>query len=192
MGSFVEPDGVGLGSGGSVYVADAASHVLDLFGPAVVLPDAITGKALKIGKTSVILHGVLDGEGKPAKYRFQWGTSEAYGSTTTTENTGAGEEKVAVELTGLAVGTTYHYRLVSENENGMNVGVDRQFTTLPAVEALSTGLAQDVTQTSVTLTGSLSPKARRATTTSSMARAPPMATPIPHRRERARGRARSR
>jgi hypothetical protein len=34
-------------------------------------------------------------------------------------------------VSGLAVGTTYHYRVVAVNEAGQSVGEDRVFTTSP-------------------------------------------------------------
>ncbi len=157
-GLLSEPRGVAIAANGEVYVADAGTEALDVFGPGVVVADAKTSQASKIGKTTVVLDGVIDGDGKTARYHFEWGLTEAYGSQTPSESAGPGEEKVQVEVPGLAPETTYHFRLVSENENGVNVGADRRFSTLPAVEALSTGPAQDITTSGATLTGSLTPK----------------------------------
>jgi hypothetical protein len=157
-GQLSEPFGVALTASGDVEVADAGASAVDVFGPGVLVPDAKTSSASKVGKTTVVLGGVVNGEGRAAKYHFEWGESEAYGSQTPDQVAGSGEEKVQAEMSGLAPATTYHFRLVTENENGVNVGTDREFTTLPAVEALSTGPAQNVTATSATLTGSLTPK----------------------------------
>jgi hypothetical protein len=156
-GPLVEPDGVALASGGGLYVADAVTGLLDVFGPGVLVPDAKTNAASKRTKTAASLNGVLNGDGKPAKYYFQWGTSEAYGSSTPSTGAGVGEEKVLAALAGLQAGSSYHYRLVVENENGTNVGIDREFTTVAAVEALSTGPVQGLKPTEATLTGSLTP-----------------------------------
>jgi hypothetical protein len=156
-GPFLEPDGVAVAPSGNLYVADAAAAQLDIFGPGVTVPDAQTNAASKIGKTSVMLNGIVNGDGKPAKYHFAWGSTEAYGSNTTSTASGSGEEKIKTELTGLTAGVSYHFRLVTENENGTNVGEDREFTTPPAVEALTTGPVQNIKPTAVTLTGSLTP-----------------------------------
>jgi hypothetical protein len=156
-GPLLEPDGVALAPSGDVYVADAGAGLLDIFGPGVLVPDAKTTPASKVTKTTASLNGVLNGDGKPANYHFQWGTTTAYGSSTPSTGAGAGEEKVSAALAGLQAGTSYHFRLVVENENGTNVGIDREFTTVAAVEALSTGPVQGLKPTEATLTGSLTP-----------------------------------
>lgn len=156
--SLGTPKGVALTPSGEVYVAQAEGAGLDVFGSGVVVPDAKSTTATKISKTSALLNGVVNGDGKPAKYHFEWGTTEDYGASTPPTGAGSGEEKVAAALGALDAGTVYHFRLVTENENGTNVGADREFTTPPAVEALSTGPAEDVKSTGATLTGSLTPK----------------------------------
>jgi sugar lactone lactonase YvrE len=156
-GPLVEPAGVALAPSGDLYVADAGAGLLDVFGPGVLVPDAKTNPASKLTKTTASLNGVVNGDGKPAKYHFQWGATTAYGSSTPSTGAGAGEEKVSAALAGLHAGTSYHFRLLVENENGTNVGIDREFTTVAAVEALSTGPVQGLKPTEATLTGSLTP-----------------------------------
>jgi hypothetical protein len=156
-GPFLEPAGVAAAPTGDVYVADSLAGQLDIFGPGVVVPDAQTKAASKIGKATALVNGVVNGDGKAAKYHFEWGTTEAYGSSTPSTGAGPGEEKVKAELTGLTAGVSYHFRLVTENENGTNVGADREFETLPAVEGLSTGPVANLKPTEATLTGTLSP-----------------------------------
>ena len=156
-GPFSEPLGVGIGPSGGAYVADGGRGVVDVFGPGVVVPDVTTGKVSKLSRTGAALGGTVDGDGKPASYRFEWGTTEALGSSTPASAAGAGEEKVVADLSELHADTAYFFRLTAENENGANYGVEREFTTPPAVEALTTGPVQDVMPTSATLTGSLTP-----------------------------------
>ncbi|MFI5174742.1 MAG: pre-peptidase C-terminal domain-containing protein, partial [Terriglobia bacterium] len=64
---------------------------------------------------------------------FRWGTSTAYGNTTTPQLIGSGQIPVEVteDLTGLSPGTTYHYQLVATNSMGSVPGRDIVFTTPP-------------------------------------------------------------
>ena len=156
-GALGEPRAVALDASGDVYVADAGLSLVDRFGPNVVVPDAETGKVAKseLTRTSAVLKGTVNGDGKAAKYRFEWGESEAYGQSTPTHSSGTVEEAVSFTLEGLKAGTSYYFRIVAENENGANYGIGHQFTTPPAVEALSTGAVKDLQPESATLTGSL-------------------------------------
>ncbi len=156
-GPLSEPRGLAVGSSGDVYVADMAMHVVDVFGAGVLVPDVTTKPVSKLTRTSTMLDGTIDGDGKDAHYRFEWGSSEALGASTPPIASGTGEEKAGATLTELKAGEGYYYRIVAENENGTNVGVIRQFTTLPAVEGVSTGTVQDLSPTGATLTGSLAP-----------------------------------
>jgi phosphodiesterase/alkaline phosphatase D-like protein len=156
-GPLGEPCGVAITPSGGVYLADAQAHLVDVFGPDVIVPDAKTGAASKVARTSAILHGLINGDGKVAKYRFQLGQSEALGSETSSQPAGAGEEKASAEMNGLKAGTPYFFRLVTENEDGVNYGALRQFTTAPPVEGLSTGPAEAVTTSEATVTGALTP-----------------------------------
>jgi hypothetical protein len=156
-GALSEPRGVAIAPTGDVYLADAPAHLVDVFGPDVIVPGAKTNAASSVTKTTAILHGIVNGDGKAAKYRFQWGTTRALGQETETQSAGAGEETVKAELSGLTAGTSYFFRLATENENGANYGAIREFTTLAAVEGLSTGPVQNLMPTSATLTGTLNP-----------------------------------
>ena len=156
-GVLGEPRGVAVASSGRVYISDASSALVDVFGPGVIVPDVVTSKASKLARTTAVLNGTVNGDGIAATYRFEWGTSEAYGQSTPVQTAGSGEEKIAATLGELHAGTTYFFRLVGESENGVSYGIGREFTTPPAVEALSTGPVQALMPTSVTLTGSLTP-----------------------------------
>jgi DNA-binding beta-propeller fold protein YncE len=157
-GALIEPRGVAIAPTGDVYLADAQAHLIDVFGPDVPVPDAKTNAASKVAKTTAILNGVVNGDGKVAKYRFQWGTSEGLGQETSTQSAGTAEEKVAAELSALKAGTSYFFRLVAENENGQSFGAIREVKTRQAVEGLSTGPVTNLKPTEATVTGTLNPK----------------------------------
>jgi len=77
------------------------------------------------------LRGAINPHGEPTSYYFQWGADAGYGNTTPLENLPAGSSPVAVAapLTGLAPGSTYHFRLRAGNGAGETIGPDRSFTT---------------------------------------------------------------
>jgi hypothetical protein len=157
VGPFGEPRGIGVGAAGDVYVADVGSEQIDVFGPGVAVPDVVTGKASKLTRTTAILNGAVEDAGKPAKYYFEWGATEALENSTPVTSSAGGEEKMTAALSELHPSTTYFFRLVGENENGTNVGVVNEFTTPTAVEGVETGAVANLAPESATLTGSLKP-----------------------------------
>jgi hypothetical protein len=94
------------------------------------LPTVATGAATGVGETSATLNGTLGAGGSSTAY-FQYGTTAAYGSSTAVQSVGAssGPSPLAAAIGGLAPGTTYHFRLVAENSDGVVYGGDQTFTT---------------------------------------------------------------
>jgi hypothetical protein len=92
-----------------------------------------TGPVQGLAPKEATLTGTLDPKGVDAHYYFQWGTSTTYGNTSPEPPADAGSGKEAVEaktgLSGLTPNTTYHYRLVGEDEFGTTYGEDKHFTT---------------------------------------------------------------
>jgi DNA-binding beta-propeller fold protein YncE len=142
-GPFGAPAGVATTASGQVYVSDGPLNSVDLFGAGVNVPVVTTAAASTKSGVAVLVKGGLDGGGEAARYHFEWGETEAYGggSTPAGESAGAGEEKVQAALAGLKPDTTYYYRLVAENDNGINCGIGRTFATAPAIEPTVTRAA---------------------------------------------------
>jgi Tol biopolymer transport system component len=88
----------------------------------------------KVGSSSAELRAQVDPGGAPTTYFFEYGQTPAYGSTTPTENAGAGSEPVSVQakLEGLMPDTTYYFRVVVSNPQGPNTGKGISFSTFPA------------------------------------------------------------
>jgi hypothetical protein len=101
-------------------------------------PSAVTQGANGVTINGATLNGTVNPNGGATTYTFQYGTSTAYGSTTTSSTVGSGNSGRAVSamVSGLTPGTTYHYRVVATSSAGTTVGADRTFTTI----ALVTGL----------------------------------------------------
>ena len=152
-----EPMGLAVSADGRIYVGDTSLARVDVFGPGVTVPDVTTEKSAKPTRTSAVVGGTIDGEGKSGHYFFQWGTTESLGSSTAPVVFPGGTEQAAVTLSELQAGTTYFFRLVAENENGASYGLIREFTTPPAVDKLVTGSVKDVEPDDATVTGSLAP-----------------------------------
>ena len=98
-------------------------------------PVALTESGVADGTSSATLSGVvLPNGGAISGCRFEYGTSSAgileASAPCTPAPTGSEEgAPVSATVTGLAAGTTYHYRLVASNSAGSSYGVTLTFTT---------------------------------------------------------------
>jgi hypothetical protein len=81
------------------------------------------------------LTGLIIPNGAATTYQFEYGPTTAYGTKVPANpaSIGASLEQISVGqyLSGLQSGTTYHFRLVAENEVGTTTSADQTFTTLP-------------------------------------------------------------
>jgi phosphodiesterase/alkaline phosphatase D-like protein len=137
------------------------TSLVKIFGPAVVQADVTSEAASKVTPTGATLNGTVNPDGLPVTTcQFEYGTSQGALPQTIacSPSPGAGSSPVAVSanLAALAPGTTYYFRLAATNANGTNRGQEETFAAPPAVEGVSTGPAEEVTQSSTKLTGSLS------------------------------------
>ncbi len=165
---FASPRGVAVGQGSHrVYVSDynnnPPSEFVEIFGPDVVVPDVVTGSASQVGPTGATAGGVVNPDGIAlADCRFEYGTDTFYGqSVPCVPAAGAipvdsSEHAVSATLTGLAPGTTYHFRLAATNANGANVGSDATFVTPPA-PSVEGAVALNVTGSSADLSARVNP-----------------------------------
>ncbi len=85
---------------------------------------------------SVVLHGAVNPEGAATSYQFEYGLEDCASSTCTALPVdqlplGVAPLERSIKVTGLKDGTTYHYRVVAENQTGSAAGADHTFTTFP-------------------------------------------------------------
>ncbi len=130
-------DGRVLIAGGydSVYLATA-----ELAG--VSAPALSAAAATAISSVGASLTASASSEAPLSAY-FQYGTTSDYGSETAKQPVGASNRALpfTASVSGLASGTTYHFRAVTENGAGTVYGPDQTFTTVSVAPSI-TGLTQ--------------------------------------------------
>jgi PKD repeat protein len=118
---------VGTNANGTTYGNDTTFTTLN------AAPSMVTLPSTNINSTSATLNGTANANGLSTTVSFDYGLTASYGSTiagnpnTVTGNT---VQSITAALTGLAAGTTYHYRIKGVNTMGTSYGGDLTFTTL--------------------------------------------------------------
>jgi chitodextrinase len=94
-------------------------------------PSVSTCCATGIGSTSSTVNGSVNPNGASTTYYFQYGTTTSYGSSTPAAGAGSSTSSVSAVagVSGLAPGTTYHFRVVASNGGGTSYGSDLTFST---------------------------------------------------------------
>ena len=122
-----------------------------------VTTGAVSGVTAKAGTVS----GTINPHSLATTYVFQYGTTTAYGSSTTETSAGQGNSTITVRqaIGGLKNSTTYHYRLVATNAMGTVTGNDHSFKTKPgaAKSGVAALPATKVSGTGATLNGKVNP-----------------------------------
>jgi hypothetical protein len=146
---------------GTIAAAAVLALLLVAGASAASAPTAITGPVTAFGATTATLSGTVNPNGDATTWHFDFGTTTGYGTSTTSTNAGSGtaNSTVTANITGLAPGTTYHYRLVASSNSGTTQGADGVLTTA-AVPAVETDAATNVTAASATLNGMVNPNGR--------------------------------
>lgn len=111
---------------GKIYGDDISFTI-----PADAKPHVVTTAAKRIDGTSATLTGRLTPLGSRTNFYFEYGTDAKYRSKTEPQYGGLQmtPRLVFSEIEGLKPDTTYHYRLVADNEKGSTTGESTTFTT---------------------------------------------------------------
>ncbi len=149
------------GTSGDVYLAGGESRTVYHWGPLVTLPDVTTEPASGVQPTGATLNGTVNPNGvQVTTCRFEYGAATTYGqSAPCTPEPGSGTAAVAVNatLSGLPADSTYHFRVVAANGDGiLQYGQDETFTTTgsPSVDEESAG---EIKQTGATFSAQIDP-----------------------------------
>jgi hypothetical protein len=99
--------------------------------------------ASQVNATSARLEAELNPHGVASEYRFEYGTTTAYGQSIPVPDGSVAASKVDVEVEDLIQelipSTTYHYRVVAHNGLGSIAGADHSFTTQGPASILADG-----------------------------------------------------
>ena len=114
--------------------------------------------ASNISKVSATLNASYVGNGQDTHYYFEWGTTTAYGNQTASapgddNGSGSGAQTASSAIGGIEPGTTYHYRVIAKNDDGISISEDHTFSSLPPVTNFAAYLTL-LHGNSVTLNGS--------------------------------------
>ena len=130
----------------AAVVAPMAATAALLAGASTGYADAVatTGPATSVTSTSAVLHGVaLSINPTPTStWVFEYGPTTAYGQVLKGDLIGLGLTALSATATGLAPGTTYHFRLVVSQGSSTDLasyapGADATFTTAHGTVSLS-------------------------------------------------------
>jgi len=119
--------------------------------------------------TGATLKATVYPYGLDTHYRFEYGTTTAYGTSVPVPDGDAGSAAyptavpVQQAVAGLAPSTTYHYRFVASNSDGPVNSSDLQFTTTGSAPIVSDESAVEVNGTSFELKGTVNPSGSATT-----------------------------
>jgi len=129
-------------------------------------PTLATGAASSVSSSSALLHATINPNGAATHYRFEWGLTTSYGSSSPLRYAGNGSAAGAAKerVGGLLPGTVYHYRVVASNVSGAASGTDRAFkTTGHPPPGVVTGAPTQIGLRYATLTGVVDPNGEATT-----------------------------
>jgi WD40 repeat protein len=118
-------------------------------------PPPVIGSPTVAGLTynTAELKALIDPKGYETTYRFEYGTTTAYGTNVPVVDanigSGKGDVPVSAKISGLSPDTVYHWRVVAENVNGEVALPDQTFTTYGPVKVETTGSPMRTTTTAL-------------------------------------------
>ena len=98
----------------------------------IFAPTVTTSSATNITESTATLNGVVNPNNSSTSVTFEYGTTTSYGNQITAIQSpisGSIDVNVSADITGLSPNTTYHYRVVGNNEGGISDGTDAVFAT---------------------------------------------------------------
>jgi sugar lactone lactonase YvrE len=128
-----ESEGIATGPAGSAYVVNNPANRIEKWQQPVA-PVVQTLQPSSMTEVTASLRGIVNPGNLSTTYRFDYGLTANYGNISPaplgTLAASTTPSEVTSVVSGLKPGTTYHFRLVAYNENGISYGEDKTFTTL--------------------------------------------------------------
>ncbi len=137
-GHLSDAEGIGIdGSSDKVYVANTGEHDVAVFKKLVSPPSVEGFYASHLTATTADLTAKINPRGVDTEYHFDYGTTIAYGNSAPPSpveaDLGSGyvAQTVTIHLTNLQEATTYHFRVVARNAEGVTSSYDQTFNFFP-------------------------------------------------------------
>ncbi len=153
---FSGPAAIAVSSAGTLFVADAGNNRISV-GVVVPAPMPVTAAAGSITESGATLNGTVNANDFSTDVSFEYGLTTAYGTnvaSTPVTVTGGSATPVSAAISGLSLGTTYHFRVNGTSSQGTTNGGDMTFTT-NGVPVAVTIAANSINNTGATLKGTM-------------------------------------
>ena len=161
--AFLEEEAQDLGAAGMDSLFGAGVLLLPASQPLVT---TLAPTADPTGTDSLAVSGSVSPRGMSTTYRWQYGTTTAYGAQTAAvalASPGA-DQQVGATLTGLTPNTDYHYRLVATNAFGTTLGADQMNrTAVTAAPLATTSTSESVGSSQARLAGRVAARGTAST-----------------------------
>jgi streptogramin lyase len=127
--AILNPWGIAPGPDGNMWFT--GNNIPGLVGRITLPPLVRDAGPDEITTTSARLRGKVRANSQATEYSFEYGPTTSYGHETPETYAGSSYDLnlMTATIDGLEPATTYHYRLVAENDAGETKGADRVFTT---------------------------------------------------------------
>ena len=122
-------------------------------------PEVANANASNLTQTAADMRADVNPNGQATTYWFEYGLDTTYGSATTPAPAGSGAAPATVtaSVTGLAAGTTYHFRVAASGSGGIVYGPDVTFTTLAPPPSIANVAADAIAETSAEMSADVNP-----------------------------------
>jgi hypothetical protein len=128
-------------------------------------PDADTGGCGSCRAKSFTINGIVDPNGNATQYKFEYGTTPAFGMETDWTSAGSGTtgKSVSETLDDLSPGTKVYYRLFAKSSRGTRNGSTRYCSTAAAQKPDAVTGGNDPKSTAATINGTVDPNGSATT-----------------------------